>query len=107
MPEATTESSFIETAKKGRKPQPRKEKMPREKKVKDPNAPKRAQSAYMFFSVDTRAALKKENPEATFASLSTMVGMAWKCASEAEKEVAQGKADADKERYTRDMEVTK
>lgn len=33
---------------------------------KDPNAPKRGLSAYMFFSQENRAQVKEENPEATF-----------------------------------------
>ena len=32
------------------------------KKVKDPNAPKRPLSAYMFFAKDQRAAILKKNP---------------------------------------------
>ncbi len=55
--------------------------MPKEKKVrkspgdkkrkakKDPNAPKRALSAFMIFSQEKRAAVKDENPEATFGNL--------------------------------------
>ena len=33
---------------------------------KDPSAPKRGLSAYMFFSQDQRTTIKEENPEATF-----------------------------------------
>jgi hypothetical protein len=33
---------------------------------KDPNAPKRGLSAYMFFSQDQRATVKEENPDASF-----------------------------------------
>jgi hypothetical protein len=33
---------------------------------KDPNAPKRGLSAYMFFSQDQRATIKAENPDASF-----------------------------------------
>jgi hypothetical protein len=36
------------------------------KAKKDPNAPKRPLSAYMFFSQDQRATVKEENPEASF-----------------------------------------
>ena len=34
--------------------------------LKDPNAPKRALSAYMFFSQDWRERVKAENPDAGF-----------------------------------------
>ena len=33
---------------------------------KDPKAPKRALSAYMFFSQDWRERIKTENPDASF-----------------------------------------
>ena len=38
----------------------------RGKAKKDPNAPKRALSAYMFFSQDWRERIKAENPDAGF-----------------------------------------
>jgi hypothetical protein len=33
------------------------------KEVKDPNAPKRAKSAYIFFCADKRSAIAENNPE--------------------------------------------
>ena len=39
---------------------------PARKTKKDPNAPKRALSAYMFFSQDWRERIKTENPDAGF-----------------------------------------
>jgi hypothetical protein len=39
---------------------------PARKSKKDPNAPKRALSAYMFFSQDWRERIKTENPDAGF-----------------------------------------
>lgn len=36
------------------------------KAKKDPNAPKRGLSAYMFFSQDAREKVKTENPSASF-----------------------------------------
>jgi structure-specific recognition protein 1 len=53
-----------ETPKKKRKASPGKG-----KKKKDPNAPKKAQSAYNFFMSKNRAAIKEENPDATFGEL--------------------------------------
>lgn len=35
---------------------------------KDPNAPKRGLSAYMFFSQDHRKTVQDENPEASFGT---------------------------------------
>ena len=46
------------------------DKAPRGKKGgKDPKAPKRALSAYMFFSQDWRERIKAENPDAGFGEL--------------------------------------
>ena len=42
---------------------------PARKTKKDPNAPKRALSAYMFFSQDWRERIKTENPDAGFGEL--------------------------------------
>lgn len=39
------------------------------KAKKDPNAPKRPLSAYMFFSQEHRSIVKDENPEASFGEL--------------------------------------
>lgn len=39
------------------------------KKKKDPNAPKRAMSAYMFFTNENRERIKGENPDAEFGQL--------------------------------------
>ena len=39
------------------------------KKKKDPNAPKQAKSAYMYFSSDKREAIKKANPDASFGDI--------------------------------------
>lgn len=36
---------------------------------KDPAAPKRGLSAYMFFSQDQRSTVKEESPEATFGMI--------------------------------------
>lgn len=39
------------------------------KKKKDPNAPKRGKSSFMFFSTEQRSKIKEENPTATFGEL--------------------------------------
>lgn len=44
------------------------EKTPRGSRKKDPKAPKRALSAYMYFSQDWRERMKQENPEASFGT---------------------------------------
>jgi hypothetical protein len=45
---------------------------------KDPSAPKRPMSAFLAFSNKRRAALKRQNPNATNADLSKMLSKTWK-----------------------------
>jgi hypothetical protein len=80
---------------------------PKEKKVKvkDPNAPSGMKSAFLYFGPEKRAIFKAQNPDATFAELSKMVGSAWKIATAEEKAPFEVKAAADKIRYMRDMEI--
>lgn len=46
---------------------------------KDPNAPKRALSAYMFFSQDWRERIKNENPDAGFGTFFFSLGLPVYC----------------------------
>lgn len=48
------------------------------RKKKDKNAPKRALSAFMFFSNDIRDTVKKEMPELQFLEISSEIGRRWK-----------------------------
>ena len=51
--------------------------LPSLQKKKDPNAPKRPMSAYMFFSNDARAEVKKENPDFKITDISKALGVKW------------------------------
>ncbi|KAI7869315.1 high mobility group box domain-containing protein [Spinellus fusiger] len=66
---------------------------------KDPAAPKRGLSAYMFFSQDQRQVVKEENPEAGFGQIGKILGDKWKKMSDAEKKPYIEKAEIDKKRY--------
>lgn len=57
------------------------------KAKKDPKAPKRALSAYMFFSQDWRERVKAENPDAGFGEIGKLLGARWKELSDEEKKV--------------------
>jgi len=70
---------------------------------KDPNAPKRGLSAYMFFSAANRERILAENPNFSITDVAKALGEAWKTVSDAEKEVFQQQADEDKARYEREM----
>ncbi|KAI8375027.1 high mobility group box domain-containing protein [Choanephora cucurbitarum] len=75
---------------------------PEEKKrraKKDPSAPKRSLSAYMFFSQEWRDTIKKENPEASFGQIGKLLGEKWKSMDDEEKKPYIEMAEADKKRY--------
>ncbi|KAJ7682888.1 high mobility group box domain-containing protein [Mycena rosella] len=74
------------------------EKAPRGKGKKDPNAPKRALSAYMFFSQDWRERIKTENPEAGFGEVGKLLGAKWKELDDEEKKPYVDQAAKDKTR---------
>ena len=55
-------------------------------KKKDPNAPKRGLSAYMFFCQDMRDTIKSEGgPNISFTDITKELGKQWKELSEADK----------------------
>ncbi|KAK2196164.1 bifunctional High mobility group box domain/High mobility group box domain superfamily [Babesia duncani] len=68
---------------------------------KDPNAPKRALSSYMFFAKEKRAEIIKNNPELNkdVAAVGKMIGSAWNALSEQEKAPYEKMAEEDKKRY--------
>jgi len=66
-PSCKRSSILIPGALQTRKAAEKSEKTPRGgARKKDPKAPKRALSAYMFFSQDWRERIKAENPDASF-----------------------------------------
>jgi len=70
-----------------------------EKKKKDPNAPKRGLSAYMFFANDQRDNVREENPGISFGQVGKVLGDRWKALSDKDKIPYEKKAQADKKRY--------
>ncbi len=68
------------------------------KSKKDPAAPKRPLSAYMFFSQDQRERVKQANPEAGFGDVGRLLGAKWKEMSDAEKKPYNDMANRDKAR---------
>ncbi|KAJ5722631.1 Non-histone chromosomal protein 6 [Penicillium malachiteum] len=69
---------------------------------KDPNAPKRGLSAYMFFANDKRDSVREENPGISFGQVGKMLGDKWKALTESERKPYDDKAAADKKRYEED-----
>mmetsp|Transcript_2163 Transcript_2163/g.3395 ORF Transcript_2163/g.3395 Transcript_2163/m.3395 type:complete len:826 (-) Transcript_2163:72-2549(-) len=76
----------------------------KKKKKKDPNAPKNAKSAYMYFSSAKRDEIKAANPDATFGQIGKLLGEEWKKISDDDKVEFEEKAEEDKKRYKKEME---
>lgn len=72
------------------------------RKKKDPNAPKRSLSAYMFFANENRDIVRAENPGITFGEVGRMLGDKWKALSDEDKEPYNSKAAVDKKRYEKE-----
>ncbi|KAJ5648204.1 nonhistone chromosomal protein 6A [Penicillium lividum] len=69
------------------------------RRKKDPNAPKRGLSAYMFFANDNRDLVREENPGITFGQVGKMLGDKWKALTEDDRKPYDEKAATDKKRY--------
>ena len=71
--------------------------------IKDPEAPRRALSAYMFFSQDMRETLKKEQPELSMVEGAKVIGQRWTETSEKDKAKYVKKAENDRKRDEEEM----
>ncbi|KAF4505044.1 hypothetical protein G6O67_007038 [Ophiocordyceps sinensis] len=66
---------------------------------KDPNAPKRGLSAYMFFANEQRENVRDENPGISFGQVGKLLGERWKALNDKQRGPYEAKAAADKKRY--------
>ncbi|XP_061444123.1 TOX high mobility group box family member 4 [Rhineura floridana] len=82
----------LETGKKQKPPK-------KQKKKKDPNEPQKPVSAYALFFRDTQAAIKGQNPKATFGEVSKIVASMWDSLGEEQKQVYKRKTEAAKKEY--------
>jgi len=67
--------------------------------VSGADKPKRALSAFMYYSKEQRDVLKAKNPSITFQEMGKVLGTAWKGLSDAEKAKYVEMSKADQERY--------
>ncbi|KAM3590834.1 uncharacterized protein V6R79_017597 [Siganus canaliculatus] len=74
------------------------------KKKKDPNEPQKPVSAYALFFRDTQAAIKGQNPNATFGEVSKIVASMWDSLGEEQKQVYKRKNEAAKKDYLKALE---
>ncbi|EDK41147.1 hypothetical protein PGUG_05245 [Meyerozyma guilliermondii ATCC 6260] len=72
------------------------------RKKKDPDAPKRSLSAYMFFANENRDIIRAENPGIAFGQVGKLLGEKWKAMNADEKVPYETKAEADKKRYEKE-----
>jgi len=77
----------------------------KKKQKKDPNAPKRAMTSYLFFSAANREKIKAENPGVTFGQIGKLLGAQYKALSDDEKAKYVKLATADKDRYKKELEA--
>jgi len=75
----------------------------RKRAKKDPNAPKRALSAFFFFSNEKRNEIQQSHPEWKVGQIAQELGRFWKSLTEEERQVYEKKAAGDKERYADEM----
>ncbi|XP_030068578.1 TOX high mobility group box family member 2 isoform X2 [Microcaecilia unicolor] len=98
--EEETDSHFKVTGEKrpptdlGKKPKSQKK-----KRKKDPNEPQKPVSAYALFFRDTQAAIKGQNPSATFGDVSKIVASMWDSLGEEQKQAYKKKTEAAKKEY--------
>merc|ERR1712080_325360 len=73
----------------------------------DDDAPKKALSSFMLYSVDARERVKKEDPDIKQTDILKKIGAEWKALSEGEKKKWEDKAKAEKVRYEKEMAAYK
>ena len=66
--------------------------------------PKRAATAYNFFSKEQHPLIKEENPDLSFGEKQSLISQKWKELSDEDKEPYQKQHLADKERYSKEKE---
>jgi len=77
------------------------------RRKKDPNAPKRALSAFFCFCNDERPAIRAANPSYGVGDVAKELGRMWGECDEAAKKKYVALAEKDKERYARAMAAYK
>eukprot|EP00934_Nitzschia_sp_Nitz4_P002411 Nitzschia sp. Nitz4//scaffold322_size40381//30221//31240//NITZ4_007566-RA/size40381-processed-gene-0.26-mRNA-1//-1//CDS//3329547845//2406//frame0 len=74
------------------------------RRPKDPNAPKRASGAYVFFTNEMRPKVLAEYPGIKFVDLGKVMGERWRALSPAQKKEYEDMAAQDKVRFQQQMQ---
>lgn len=77
----------------------KKPKVQKKKKKRDPNEPQKPVSAYALFFRDTQAAIKGQNPNASFGEVSKIVASMWDSLDIEHKNIYKKKTEAAKKEY--------
>mmetsp|Transcript_19326 Transcript_19326/g.23917 ORF Transcript_19326/g.23917 Transcript_19326/m.23917 type:complete len:593 (+) Transcript_19326:132-1910(+) len=72
------------------------------RKRKDPTAPKRSPSAFLFYAQDRRKRVKAENPGMSFQDVSRLMGEMWKREDNSVKQPYIEREQLDRAKYNRD-----
>lgn len=80
-----------------------KERAARTKRKKDPHAPKRNKSSYMFFSAAVYDEVSKAHPTLKITERSSKIGAMWAALDAETKDTYQQQATADKQRYAEEL----
>jgi len=83
------------------------EKGGRKRKTKDPNAPKRALSAFFHFCGEERPKVKEVLSDATVGEMAKELGRRWNDVTDDVKAKFEALAAKDKQRYEKEMAVYK
>lgn len=77
------------------------------KKAKDPNAPKKPQTAFFLWLNENRESIKKENPDAGLGQIGKIAGEKWREISDEDKQEYNDKYKIEKEKYDEAMKSYK
>ena len=77
------------------------------KKIKDPNAPKRARGSYVFFTTETRPKILQEFPNIKFTDVGHIMGERWRALTTDQKKRYEELAQEDKKRFEEEMKAYK
>jgi hypothetical protein len=75
------------------------------KKKKDPNAPKKPKSAYMWYVKENQASYRADHPGVAMTEVMRQLGAQWKALSDAKKKPYQDKFAKDKIRYQNEIRM--
>ena len=77
----------------------------KQKRKKDPNAPKRPQTAFFLFCADHREALRQQFPDLRIGEIAKKLGEKWSQCDGEKRAKYEGIANDQKETYKRQMEA--